>query len=262
MRYIMESPTEGQRIERKTDRALTCEQLCWAGVRAGQRALDLGCAAGTTCRILGQMVGPTGAVVGVDGSEARIAEARQYPGQQAWIEYRTGTAEAIPAPDGEFDVTWSRFLFEYLRDPAAVLREMVRVTRRGGTVAVSDLDGNCVWHEPVGAALSAEIGEALGVLRPIGFDPHVGRRLYRLAWEAGLTEIEVDVRPYHVIAGQIGAEAEALWEQKIRTTCETLRQLGWCSERAERLHRAFLDHLRGPGTFTYSVLISVKGRRP
>src|SRR4051812_32849959 len=139
MTYIMDSPTEGQRIERKTDSRLTVDQLQWAGVTAGQAVLDLGCAAGTTSRLLAEMVGPSGHVVGIDGSPRRIAEAEQHPEHCGTIEYRTGMAEELPAADEEFDLSWARFLLEYLQHPDVVLQEMVRVTKPGGTVAVADL---------------------------------------------------------------------------------------------------------------------------
>jgi hypothetical protein len=53
--------------------------------------------------------------------------------------------------------------------------------------------------------------------------------------------------------------AEAHWEHKLRTVCGTLANLGWPAERARRLHEGFLAHLRDPATFSYSVLITVKG---
>lgn len=262
MSYVMDSPTEGQRIEQKTNRPLTCDQLEWVGVAAGQKVLDLGCAAGTTCRLLAERVGSAGVVVGIDASAGRLAEARLHRAHRHWIDYREGCAEALPAADGEFDVAWSRFMFEYLREPQTALQEMVRVTRPGGTVAVADLDGNCIWHEPYRRPLAHEVDQALAELSRHGFDPYVGRKLYALAWEAGLAEIAVDVRPYHVIAGRIDPDAERLWDHKIRTVCATLQQLGWSGERSQRLHQGFMDHLRDEGTFTYSVLITVKGRRP
>src|SRR5690348_1055305 len=123
MRYIMESASEGQRIEAKTDLVLTEAQVKWAGVTSGQNVLDLGCAAGTTSRIIADLVGSSGTVVGVDGSQSRIDEARAHPGHRSWIDYRVGRAEAIPAAEGEFDVSWSRFLFEYLQTPEVTLRE-------------------------------------------------------------------------------------------------------------------------------------------
>jgi ubiquinone/menaquinone biosynthesis C-methylase UbiE len=257
----MESATEGQRIERKHNHDLTAKQLTWAGVKAGQRVLDLGCAVGTTTRQMAELVGPTGLVVGIDSSKPRLEEARRHPDHRSSIEYRCGQADAIPAGDAEFDLSWSRFLFEYLTDPRKAFSEMVRVTKPGGTVAVSDIDGNCIWHDPMPNEMARELEEAIQTLGHHGFDPNVGRKLYRYAWEAGLREIEVDVRPYHVVAGKVSPEAESLWRLKLETAARTLDGLGWEKGRAEHLVENFLSLLRDEGTFSYSVLISVKGKR-
>jgi SAM-dependent methyltransferase len=262
MPYIMDSPTEGRRIERKTDNRLTGDQLRWAGVHAGQKVLDVGCAAGTTCRLLAEMVGSDGAVVGIDSSPGRIAEAGQHPAYRSTIDYRIGMAEELPAADGEFDLSWARFLFEYLPDPSVALKEMVRITKPGGTVAVADLDGNCIWHYPYPASLAGDLEQAVATLRRHGFDPLVGRKLFHLAWGAGLEEITVDVRPYHLIAGGIQPEIESLWDHKLRTVSETLARLGWSAERARGFRQGLMAHFRDPGSFTYRVLITVKGKRP
>lgn len=259
--YIMEHPLEGERIERKTDADLTREQLRWAGVCQGRRVLDLGCAAGTTCRIMAPMVGVGGSVVGVDASSLRIGAARARQGRSRAVTYRVGTADAIPAHDGEFDVAWSRFLFEYLRDPMRTVREMKRVTRAGGTVAVSDLDGNCIWHDPVDDALRSELSAARILLGP-GFDPRAGLRLHGLMHRAGMLRLRVDVRPYHVLAGRLSTEQEDLWKLKLDGVAAALVRKGWSTERAKLLCGRFMDHLRDERTFTYSVLITVAGVVP
>jgi len=258
----MESRTEGRRIQLKTDPILTAMQLEMAGLRRGARFLDLGCAAGTTSRIAADIVGSRGSVVGVDASSSRIVEARVDPGHRPWIEYRHGLAEAVPAGDGEFDVSWCRFLFEYLSRPQDVIRELVRVTRPGGTVFISDLDGNCCWHAPIDPELQSELEAALlECHRATGFDPSVGRRLYGLAYEAGLTNLSVDIRSYHVIAGAATTDMVNRWRSKLRTVSSFLRRQGWTELRARNLIERFEEFLSSPSTFTYSVLISVRGQK-
>lgn len=260
MSYIMDNPAEGGRIERKTDRHLTLEQLRWAGVGPGMTVLDLGCAAGTTCRIMAEIVGTSGRVVGVDISAARLAEARRHPDHAAAIEYRCGRADALPADDAEVDVAWSRFLFEYLPRPAEALREMIRATRVGGVVAVSDLDGNCIWHYPPDPLLQTDLESALRTLGD-DFNPRVGLGLYTMFIDAGLEAVEIDIRPYHVIAGRIDPHSAELWRMKLDGVTDALVARGWPSERAQALARRFLDHLNSERTLTYSTLITVRGRK-
>ncbi|MEQ8848698.1 methyltransferase domain-containing protein [Botrimarina sp.] len=257
--YLMDNPREGARVNQKTDHALTREQLRWAGLSAGQTVLDLGCAAGETCRIMAECVGKSGRVIGVDASEPRIRQAGQDSQLDHPIAYRVGEAKDLPVETDSVDLAWSRFLFEYLPYPPSALEEMIRVTRPGGTVCVSDLDGNCVWHDPVEPRLKEEIDEAVAAFGR-GFDPYVGRKLWRWFVDAGLEDVAIDVRPYHLIAGRIASRDAELWRVKLQGVAEALEARGWASERASALASAFEAHLRDPRTFTYSTLITVRAR--
>jgi 2-polyprenyl-3-methyl-5-hydroxy-6-metoxy-1,4-benzoquinol methylase len=65
---VMESPIEGDRIERKTDLSLTRDQLARLPILADSKILDVGCAAGTTTRLVASLLSDHGLVVGVDAS--------------------------------------------------------------------------------------------------------------------------------------------------------------------------------------------------
>ena len=58
--YLMEDGDEGERLRLKTDRAVVERQARWAGIGAGMRVLDVGCGAGVTSAILGDLVSPQG----------------------------------------------------------------------------------------------------------------------------------------------------------------------------------------------------------
>jgi ubiquinone/menaquinone biosynthesis C-methylase UbiE len=257
MTYVMESDREGQRIEAKTDKQLLIEQLFWVGIEGKTKILDLGCAAGTTPRIIKEMLGETCQVIGIDASETRINEARAISDN---VEYRVGKAESLPAQNEEFDVSWSRFTFEYLKNPLHALREMKRVTKQGGTVAVADIDGNCSWHYPITIGYEKELTEAISFLGESGFDPFIGRKLYSLFKQIGLKNVEVDIRPYHKIVGKIDAKSEILWKFKLNTIAKNLVKMGWSEKKSQKIIEDYLDILRDENTFTYSTLITVKGK--
>jgi SAM-dependent methyltransferase len=106
-----------------------------AGVRSGQRALDVGCGPGALTSELVARLG-AGAVAAVDPSGPFAEAARErHPG----IEVGIAAAEDLPFDDGIFDVVLAQLVVHFMADPVAGLREMTRVTRPGGIVAA------CVW---------------------------------------------------------------------------------------------------------------------
>jgi len=106
-----------------------------AGVRSGQRALDVGCGPGALTAELVERLGPS-AVAAVDPSESFVAAAAaRNPG----VDVRNASAESLPFPDRTFDAALAQLVVHFMRDPIAGLAEMARVTRPGGVVAA------CVW---------------------------------------------------------------------------------------------------------------------
>jgi demethylmenaquinone methyltransferase/2-methoxy-6-polyprenyl-1,4-benzoquinol methylase len=82
---------------------------------------------------------PARAVVGVDQSAEMLAAGRARvaaAGLASRIELREGNAESLPFADGEFDALTFTYLLRYVDDPAATMRELARVVRPGGTVAM------------------------------------------------------------------------------------------------------------------------------
>lgn len=106
-----------------------------AGVRAGQRAIDVGCGPGALTGELARRLGPD-AVAAVDPSEPFVVAARtRNPG----VDVRRASAEHLPFPDAAFGAALAQLVVHFLVDPVTGLREMARVTRPGGIVAA------CVW---------------------------------------------------------------------------------------------------------------------
>src|SRR4051794_16790722 len=106
-----------------------------AGVGPGMRLLDVGCGPGGLTR---ELVARTGAerVAAIDPSPQFAAACRErFPG----ADVREGGAEALPWEDASFDASLASLVIAFMRDADAGLREMARVTRPGGTVAL------CMW---------------------------------------------------------------------------------------------------------------------
>jgi SAM-dependent methyltransferase len=105
-----------------------------AGIRAGDRVLDVACGTGVVTREALRRVGPRGRVTGLDASAGMLAVAREQGGDIAWHE---GRAESLPFPDASFDAVVSQFGLMFFGDRAGALAGMGRVLRPGGRLAVA-----------------------------------------------------------------------------------------------------------------------------
>lgn len=161
-------------------------RLCdFAGVEAGQRVLDVGCGPGALTAELARRVGSS-AVVAVDPSEPFVLAARK---RHPDVDVRLGAAEQLPLGDSEFDVSLAQLVVHFMTDPVAGLREMGRVTIRGGIVAA------CVWDHAGGEGPLSHFWAAARELDPDVVDESLlpGARhghLAQLLHDAGMNEVE------------------------------------------------------------------------
>jgi ubiquinone/menaquinone biosynthesis C-methylase UbiE len=256
--YLMESPQEGERLHQKTDLAFAESNLRLAGLRPGMQSIDVGCGIGMLTVLMHRISGHA-KTVGVDGSASRIEAARRrVPPRLSGVEFVTADIRVLPQDDDIFDFSWSRFVFEYLRDPAMVLTEMKRVTRPGGVVAVADLDSQLLNFHPQSAPTAERMHQALHLLADHGFDPCVGRKLYALFVKAGLRDIKATVVPYQTFCGGLPAEARENWRQKLAAAGAMLLALD-PSGRWDELGELVLGEMSSDDSFYYSTLIVVTG---
>lgn len=104
-----------------------------AGVASGHQVLDVGCGTGVLARAAVDRVGDGGSVTGVDPNPGMLSVARRHQG----IEWTSGQAEQLPCEDSSFDRALSQFALMFFTDRSAAVKEMRRVLRPGGTVAVA-----------------------------------------------------------------------------------------------------------------------------
>ncbi|HEX8024876.1 MAG TPA: class I SAM-dependent methyltransferase, partial [Candidatus Limnocylindrales bacterium] len=142
--------TSYDRFMGRYSRPLAPSLASFAGVSAGQRAIDVGAGTGALTAELVARLG-TVAVAAVDPSAPFVAAlVERFPG----VDVRAASAESLPFADRSFDVALAQLVVHFMADPVAGLREMARVTERGGIVAA------CVWdhageHGPLGAFWAA-----------------------------------------------------------------------------------------------------------
>ena len=108
-----------------------------ARIESGQRVLDVACGTGALARAVARRVGPKGSVIGLDVNEGMLAVAKRKAPD---IQWKQGRAESIPFDDDSFDAVVSQFGLMFFEDRAAAIREMSRVLRPGGHLAVAVWD--------------------------------------------------------------------------------------------------------------------------
>ena len=167
-----------------------------AALKPGQVVLDLGSGGGFDCFLAGPKVGPAGRVIGVDMTPDMLSKARRnvavYRENAGLdnVEFRLGEIEHLPVADGSVDVVISNCVINLSPDKPQVWREIARLLRPGGTVAVSDLALLKPLPEAVRGMLEALVGCVAGAIL---VDE------YRAMIEAaGLARVEIRLKPEYV----------------------------------------------------------------
>lgn len=161
-----------------------------AEIEPGQAILDVACGTGALALAAAERVGETGHVAGLDLNPEMLAVARR---KLSKVEWHQGRAEDLPFGDATFDRVVSQFGFMFFDDPAESLREMMRVLRPGGRLAVAVC--GAVDHSPGYSVLTELLyrlfGAAVADAFRAPFQLGDRDRLRSLALEAGLGDLEV-----------------------------------------------------------------------
>ena len=169
-----------------------------ASLRPGEVVLDLGSGGGFDCFIAGPKVGASGRVIGVDMTPEMITRARKnlasYRERSGLdnVEFRLGEIEALPVADASVDVVISNCVLNLSPDKPRVWKEIARVLKPGGRVAVSDL----ALQRPLPPDVKADVEALVGcVAGAVLID-----ETRAMAEAAQLTDIVLTPKPEYVDA--------------------------------------------------------------
>ena len=233
-------PSEQARLA-ELNRRTNSWYVRFLGVAPGMRVLEVGSGLG----ILAAAVAAAAEgvqVVGVERSPAQITAAVADPR----VRYVQGDAHALDFPDGSFDLVYARYVLEHVTQPERVLAEMRRVVKGGGRVAVCENDVTLFRIDPPCPAADQVWAAFARYQATLGGDATIGRRLFRLLGQAGLSRIELSVQPevhWHGsqdfttwvenIVGNIDSARRGLVQSNFCTTAEIDRAVGELRERID-----------------------------
>ncbi len=201
-------------IPAEANLGLSCgNPTAFASLRPGETVVDLGCGGGLDVFLAAAKVGPTGRSIGIDMTADMIARARRAaergPGGQHYanVEFHAATIDALPLVDATVDCVVSNCVINLAPDKPAVFREVFRVLKPGGRLAVSDI----AIKRPLPAEIAADVTALVGCIA--GALPLAEYR--RLLHDAGFAAVEVidagaDLNAYAAVAGQAGCCSPAM----------------------------------------------------
>ena len=259
--YIMDDPREAMRLEMKVDPVAWVHKYVADRVAPDFEVLSVGCGPGLMLREIATLHRSIRGT-GLDISSTRVQTAREKNAGNRQLKFVCGDAQEMQFARNSFDFVYSRMLFQYLQKKEQAMDEIVRVCRPGGTVLLQDLDGQLLWNYPEEPALQRTLEQVLGALGKTGFDPFVGRKLFRLAQRAGLENLKVQVECYHLIAGEPSRQILEQWKLKLDIALPQIAHVLGSERKAQEQIGRFIEYLSRPDTLTYSNVFTVTGEKP
>jgi 2-polyprenyl-3-methyl-5-hydroxy-6-metoxy-1,4-benzoquinol methylase len=185
-------------------------------LRPGLDLLDIGSGPGTITADLAGRVAP-GRVTAVEVSESALAITRaevQRRGVQT-VDFAVADVHALQFPSGSFDVVHAHQVLQHVADPVQALREMIRVCRPGGVVAVRDGDYHAFTWYPALPGLDRWQELYQAAARANGGEPDAGRHLLAWAHAAGAGNVTASSSTWCYADPESRGEWGGMWADRI-----------------------------------------------
>lgn len=194
-------------IPAEANMGLSCgNPTATANLRSGEVVVDLGSGGGLDVFLASKKVGPEGRAIGIDMTPAMIERARANAtaGGYTNVEFYESTIDNIPLPDASVDCVISNCVLNLAPDKPAVFREIARVLKPGGRLAVSDIALKRELPQAVARSMAAYVGCIGCIAGAIRIDDY---RAGLLA--AGFEHVEIvdsgsDLNAYRKVKNQSG----------------------------------------------------------
>jgi SAM-dependent methyltransferase len=229
------TPEELASIPAEANMGLSCgNPTALANLRPGETVVDLGCGGGLDVLLAAAKVGPTGKAVGVDMTPEMIERARRNAAGAGNVEFHLSAIDKLPLADASADCVISNCVINLAPDKPAVFREMFRVLKPGGRVAVSDIALKKPLPEELTRDLAAYVGCVAGAVPMADYE----RELRAAGFEAvRVVDAHKDLNAYAQVENQAGCCSPAM-------TSSTGLPVACCPEDGADLHHQLAELLR------------------
>ena len=257
------TPEQLASIPAEANMGLSCgNPTAFASLKPGETVVDLGCGGGLDVFLAASKVGPTGKAIGIDMTPEMLELARRNAAKGnggksiANVEFHQSTIDKLPLPDASVDCVISNCVINLAPDKPAVFREIARVLKPGGRLAVSDIALKKTLPPEVGNDIMAYIGCIAGAI--------LIKQYHDQLTEAGFAHVEIidtgkDLNAYAEIEGQSSccssAKSSAL--PVVSTSC--------CSSTPADitdLHRQLADLIKRYNINDYAASVRVYAVKP
>jgi ubiquinone/menaquinone biosynthesis C-methylase UbiE len=257
--YFIHSDEECQRLELQAGLANIQGHLRHLPISANDRVLDVGCGSGSMARLIARSF-PQAKVVGVDLREQYLefAKARARDEGIQNLTFRHGDVFALPFADASFDVVWTKYLLQWVKEPKGALAELKRVTKPGGFVVSCDYVGFAIEHRPAAPEFDRQVREVMAAL----VDCNIGRKVSPFMMSLGFQDVHVEMETdtLFTVIGSIDAERRWNWEKQFQAARPHLIQIVGSELDTDRLIDRFLAHYDDPATCSFTALYFTWGR--
>lgn len=257
------TPEELASIPAEANMALSCgNPTATANLRPGETVVDLGSGGGLDVFLAARKVGPTGRAIGIDMTPAMLELARRNAEKSGLtnVEFYEATIDRLPLPDASVDCVISNCVINLAPDKPVVFKEIARVLKPGGRLAVSDIALKRDLPPGLGDDLMAYVGCIAGAI-PI-------EEYRRGLAEAGFAHVEVmdsgsDLNAY----AQVENQAACCPPPATSSSTLVVVDAGCCSVGPaavvdEALHSRLADLLRRYDVNDYAASVKVFAVKP
>lgn len=159
------SPAELAQIPADANMGLSCgNPTAFASLREGETVVDLGCGGGLDVFLAADRVGPSGKAIGIDMTPEMLELSRRNAVGRENVEFIQATIDNMPIPDASVDCVISNCVINLAPDKPAVFREISRILKPGGRLAVSDIALKQPLPPEIGNDLQAYVGCVAGAI--------------------------------------------------------------------------------------------------